>query len=331
MNNLTSLPLRGTAARISGDEDDFDWVMAPSAVKCLSLAAFVAYDFPPRETLLAPWLQSSSINMLTAYRGTGKTWVALSIALAVASGGRFLTFNAPAAKRVLYIDGEMAGVELQERAVQLLKSMPEIAPENFMVINPDLQERPLPDIATKSGQLELVRWTANADLIVVDNLSSLARTGIENDAESWGPVADWALSMRREGRAVLFVHHAGKSGKQRGTSKREDVLDTSIVLNPQSDATRGASFDWEWTKARGLHGADVQPLRAELITSSSGDLTWSRSSRGGEKLAQVQLLKSRGMKVRQVADQLGMSRSAAGRLFKQCSGELDDVPSSHPL
>ena len=54
----------------------------------------------------------------------------------------------------------------------------------------------------------------------------------ENDADSWVPVQAWALAQRRAGRSVLFVHHAGKSGLQRGTSRKEDVLDTVIALRP---------------------------------------------------------------------------------------------------
>ena len=61
---------------------------------------------------------------------------------------------------------------------------------------------------------------------MVDSLSTLCRSGVENESESWLPVQEWALRLRRNGVSVLFVHHAGKSGKQRGTSRREDVLDT---------------------------------------------------------------------------------------------------------
>ena len=54
------------------------------------------------------------------------------------------------------------------------------------------------------------------------------------------------LSMlRRRGVSVLIVHHAGKGGEQRGTSRREDVLDTSISLRRPSDylPTEGARFE----------------------------------------------------------------------------------------
>ena len=65
--------------------------------------------------MLAPWLPEKGLAMIFAPRGVGKTWVALSIAHAIASGGDFLRWRAPQPRRVLYIDGEMPAVTLQER------------------------------------------------------------------------------------------------------------------------------------------------------------------------------------------------------------------------
>jgi putative DNA primase/helicase len=274
-------------------------------------------QFPPREVLLAPWLVSSSINMLTAYRGTGKTWAALSIATAVASAGQFLTFQAPAPKQVLYIDGEMPAIQLQERLRYIVEMMPAFNPDNLAIISPDIQSRPLPDLSTLAGQIEFNCWTDKADLIVVDNLSSLARTGVENDAESWTAIARWALRMRREGRAVLFIHHAGKSGQQRGTSKREDLLDTSILLTRPEDAEPGACFTWEWSKARGLHGKDMEPLHAELVAGATGRLAWTCRSDGDIRLAEARVLKAQGKSVRQASEEMGISKTTVGRLFKR--------------
>jgi RecA-family ATPase len=50
--------------------------------------------------------------MLYGQRGLGKTHVALGIAYAVASGGAFLRWRAPVPRRVLYVDGEMAAVDI---------------------------------------------------------------------------------------------------------------------------------------------------------------------------------------------------------------------------
>lgn len=299
---------------------------APTVV-CVPLDVFLDFEFPPRETLLSPWLFSSSINMLTAYRGTGKTWATLSIGLAAASGGQFLSFKATAPKRVLYIDGEMPGIELQARIRKIKAMMPDFEPDNFRVINPDIQTKPLPDISTLTGQIELNAWTDTADLIVVDNLSSLARTGVENDAESWTAIATWAMRMRREGRALLFVHHAGKNGQQRGTSKREDLLDISILLSRPDDAPPGACFVWEWSKFRGIHGADAEPLRAELKTSPLGNLIWSFQTSGDARREEVRRLRADGLTVRQIAAELGASKTVIGRYAKQLETEAEQYRS----
>ena len=66
--------------------------------------------------------------------------------------------------------------------------------------------------------------------MILDNLSALCVSGKENEGESWLPVQRWALRLRQRGISVLFVHHAGKGGAQRGTSRREDLLDVVINL-----------------------------------------------------------------------------------------------------
>jgi putative DNA primase/helicase len=72
------------------------------------------------------------------------------------------------------------------------------------------------------------------ELVILDNLSTLT-TGRENEAESWLPVQQWALSLRRRGISVLLDHHAGRNGEQREASKREDVLDTMLTLRHPAD------------------------------------------------------------------------------------------------
>ena len=65
--------------------------------------------------LLDPILPERSLAMLYAPRGIGKSWLSLSIGLAVASGQSLLRWSAPRPRNVLYVDGEMPLVSLQER------------------------------------------------------------------------------------------------------------------------------------------------------------------------------------------------------------------------
>ncbi|MBW2470952.1 MAG: hypothetical protein JRE18_02625 [Deltaproteobacteria bacterium] len=101
--------------------------------------------------------------------------------------------------------------------------------------------------------------------MIIDNLSTLVRTGQENDAEGWLSIQAWALAQRAAGRSVLFIHHSGKGGSQRGTSRREDVLDTVINLRQPGDYTpdQGAVFEVHFEKARGIYGDDTKPFEAK--------------------------------------------------------------------
>ena len=60
------------------------------SLRVIGLTQFVNEKLRPREHLLSPWLLSQSLNMIYAWRGVGKTHVALGIAYAVATGGNFL-------------------------------------------------------------------------------------------------------------------------------------------------------------------------------------------------------------------------------------------------
>jgi hypothetical protein len=65
---------------------------------------------------------------------------------------------------------------------------------------------------------------------------------------------------------VLFVAHAGKSKQQRGTSKKEDVMDVVIKLDHSQDYQQemGAASTVEFEKARHLSGDDARNFEASL-------------------------------------------------------------------
>ncbi len=97
------------------DEAEVVDIPTGGRLKAVSIEAFLRMELPPREMLLGLWLPGQGLVMVFAPRGVGKTYVALGIAYAVSSGGQFLKWEAPKARRVLYIDGEMPGVVMQER------------------------------------------------------------------------------------------------------------------------------------------------------------------------------------------------------------------------
>lgn len=296
---------------------------APVAV---DLADLLAANFPPRQMLMAPWLQTQSLGMIYAWRGVGKTHVALGIAYALASGGEFLGWTAPDPVPVLYLDGEMPGAALRERMARIVEAATTEPPAGHLrFITPDVQaDGIMPDLATYEGQDAVQAVLGDALVIVVDNLSCLVRrAGKENEAESWQIVAEWGLRMRAAGRSVVFIHHAGKGGQQRGTSKREDLLDTSILLKRPSDymPEEGARFEIHFEKARALFGKDVDPVEAKLVTDATGRQSWTlRPVTEGTEHQMIELAEL-GLSQADIAREMGCHRSTVLRTLRRAEDE----------
>jgi putative DNA primase/helicase len=192
----------------------------------LSLHQLFALNIKPRGMVLDPIIPEKGLAMLYAARGTGKTHVALGIACAVAAGVRFLRWHAPRPRRVLFIDGEMPAAALRDRLAAIVGSQP---PPLLTVLAGDLTEGGIGNLAAPALQAELEPHLDGVELVVLDNLASLTAAWRDN-AVVWLPIQEWLLRLRRRGISVLIVHHAGKSGDQRGTSRREHMLDTTIGL-----------------------------------------------------------------------------------------------------
>ena len=288
-----------------------------------TMSDFLSMTLPERDYLLHPVIPSQGIVIIFAPRGIGKTFAALSAALAVAGGLYVYNWRASRANRVLYVDGEMPAITMQERLSALACGMaaPEHAMQNFSILTPDMQPRPMPDLSTTAGQNALEPFLTGVKLLVLDNLSTLCRTGKENESQSWQSMQSWLLDLRRRGMAVLLVHHAGKSGDQRGTSAREDIMDTVISLKRPKvyNMAEGARFQVHLTKARGIVGDDALPFEVHL-RSENNLLHWEVQEMAEAEMEQIKRLLTEGLTVRECAEEMGISKSAAHRLKQRIEG-----------
>lgn len=291
----------------------------------VSLGDFLARELPPRKLLMRPWLPRQGLAMIHAYRGIGKTHLALAVGYAVASGTGLLGWHAPAPAGVLLLDGEMPAPALQERLAQMVASADVEASAPFLIMTPDLQpkSRPAFNLTDPEDQLYLEEKLEGISLIVVDNLATLCRTGKTNDADSWLPVQEWALRQRAAGRSVLFIHHSGKSGAQRGTSAKEDVLDTVIGLRRPSDYSNaeGARFEVHFEKARGFAGTDADAIEAALETGPDGATGWVAKPLEDLIYERVIDLYSEGLKQTEIAEEVGRHKSNVSRMLRRARDE----------
>jgi putative DNA primase/helicase len=278
---------------------------------------FINLDIPAREMLLNPVLPERSLAMLYAPRGVGKSWLSLSIGLAVAGGASLLRWSAPRQRNVLYIDGEMPLVSLQERLKAISLGFSNGIPNNgFRILAADQIECGI-NLCDEDGQRSLDPLLHDVDLLILDNLSTLCTTGSERAGDAWVTMQNWLLRLRRQGVAVLLVHHAGTNGRQRGTSRREDALDTVIALRRPEDyfPEQGARFEVHFEKLRNrVDGDGAIPFEASIAADGQEGIRWSSRDLTPPILKRASELFSDGLTVREVAAILRVSKSEAGRL-----------------
>ncbi len=286
---------------------------------------FLTLDVPPREMLLDPILPERSLAMLYAPRGVGKTLLGLSTGLAVSSGSPLLRWSAPKPRQVLYVDGEMPLVSLQERLRAISIGLDARIPnDGFGILAADQTESGI-SLGTVDGQRAIEPLLDGIDLLILDNLSTLCTTGSESASDAWVPMQNWLLSLRRKGIAVLLVHHAGTNGRQRGTSRREDALDTVIALRRPEDYSpeQGARFEVHFEKLRHRVEGDGAIAFEARLTDAGDGVRWTSYDLRPPIFKQAAELYGQGLSVRQVAASLRISKSEAGRLrLKALDGGL---------
>lgn len=296
-----------------------------NTLRAVELADFLAMELPPRELILSPWLPKAGLCMIHARPGVGKTHLSLNIAYSVATGSPFLNWRVDHPKGVLFIDGEMPAAVLQERLAQIVAMHGHrSAPKKLLFVTPDFQDLGMPDLGTTAGQNQINHFiTDDIDLVIVDNLSCLVRTGKENDSDSWQPVQTWALNLRAKGKSVLFIHHSSKGGVQRGSSKKEDVLDTVISLKRGEDYSqdKGACFIVSFEKARGFHGNDAKPFEAQLATNPCGKTGWVTRSLEESTYDKVVSLLNDGLSQKEISDELKISKGTVSKYVKRAKEE----------
>ena len=235
---------------------------------------FANKEFDEAEVMLQVKASDSSVlhhpsaGEIHAYRGVGKTNLTIGLLNALATGSEFLCYKATRPFRTIDFDGEMAGSDLQES----LSLLAEESSNFHLVARCEQADNLMPSIATSAGlawyEEAIIR--TKAEVAVFDNWSTLANIGT-NDEEAFYDFSAWCRKMRLRGVSVIYLHHDGKSGTQRGHSKPEDPLDWVIGLSWPANyrGQEGLKCNLEFEKCR-------KPVReyAKIAITLEPDGTW---------------------------------------------------------
>jgi hypothetical protein len=239
-----------------------EWVAAVGRA-VLTPAEISKLNLPKRAPVLGTWFLEGDLGFIYGPRGLGKTWLAMLMARAISDGKSIGPWAATESRKVLYVDGEMAVDASLERAEQLAQG----SEDNFFLLHHESL------FALTGKVLNLTALEAQAALtaaclargvrvLFLDNISCLL-TLKENESDAWGErVLPWLLELRRHRIAVVFVHHAGRNGLMRGTSKREDAAFWSIKLSEAKGEhnREGASFVAMFDKNRNSTNEETPSL-----------------------------------------------------------------------
>lgn len=297
-------------------------VIQPLSAMIVSALQLAEMDLPKRESIIDSLLKTSSLNMLYAVRGLGKTWIALWMAISIARGEKFLEYSVPKARNVLFIDGEMPLSDLKAR-VRALGAEDTSGLYFLPSESLHLNDRPL-NIQNDGDQQrivdalhELKEQGINIEVLIFDNLSSLSSGVDENDNTEQEDLLRWFMHLRHMGYAVVLVHHAGKSGDQRGASRREDLLDTVMKLEKDQDEhpgdVQGAHFIFTFTKTR---GETPKPYALDVLLTANFEGVLSFTMRNAANI-------SAGMKVLKcIQNKNPKTQKALALLMKKSTGSV---------
>ena len=293
-------------------------------------------ELKPRDYIVYPVFPTQGIVMAHSWRGTGKTWFGLAVSLSIATGPRgadaphhLFSWSVPARKRVVYVDGEMPLNSIQERYRKLVRG-----DHRFDLNSPEFGSLPekgfwncisrdthaIPHIGSSEGQRFIEGFLEEDTVLFLDNMSSLAPGGKEGQ-EEWFPVQEWLLRLRHRGIHILFFHHSGKGGTQRGASGREDVIDTSLQLRhpPDYNEAEGLRCEVHMEKLRGgAKGESAWPFEISMEQDQvEGSVTLVHKPLKQLTEQRAFEMFDAGMRPQDVQEDLHISRFAAYRLQKK--------------
>ena len=160
----------------------------------------------------------------------------------------------------------------------------------------------------------------NIKVVVLDNLSTLASGMKENDSFAWEQVNNWLLQFRHHKIAVIMVHHAGRNGQARGTSKREDAAFWVMALDDarkHSDDKTGARFVSRFTKPSRNTQKEVPDYEWHITTDAeTGKVNFDYES--AQSLDVFRKLIEDGVTdCTQLSEELGVSKGTVSKWAKK--------------
>ena len=201
---------------------------------------------------------AGGLTLLYGMKGTYKSFVALSLAHAIATGDPWIGGRTTTPGTVVYVVAEGKG--FFRRRVEALGCA--AAPIRYVTVPVNLFRKG--EAAAFAEHVRAQLGETPVALFVFDTLARSMVGGEENSNSDMGTVVEAAQSLQHgSGAAVLLVHHTGKDGlTARGAYALNAAAD--VVLRLEKTGDRAVTLTFENTK----DWAEPDPLRLALVAAA---------------------------------------------------------------
>jgi len=191
--------------------------------------------------LVEPILPAGAVAQLYGESETGKTFVALDMALSIATGRPWLGSHSATQGRVIYVAAEgLLGLKKRLLAWMDYHSVESAQLGRFRLLGEGLQLAEQGHIDGLVSQVEATFPTPDVALVVLDTQARCTEGLDENSAKEMGVAIAAADRIKREtGATVLLIHHTGyDKSHARGSTAVRAALECQIELRAKNSRER---------------------------------------------------------------------------------------------
>ena len=240
-----------------------------------SAAALCDLELPDSPWLLPGLIAEGGLNLIAGEVASGKTWLALDLGLAAATGGMAWGRHFGTPTPTLYLGCDNNWSTLARRVKELVAGREIPGPADFHVCDAAL------DLGSPEGiqTLERLVTDTGARMVVIDVLARYMRGVDENAAGEVAPVLTGLRAFaNRHGVTLVILHHLNKSKgivgqlleRIRGSIEFAGAVDTVLVLTVQGE---GMDAKRMLRQKKNRDGEEAADMTFEIVPGADAGLT----------------------------------------------------------
>lgn len=216
---------------------------------------------PPLKWRVRGVLPADGLAGLYGPSASGKSFLALDMAAAIAEGSRWFDCRVETAP-VVYaaLEGE-AGFKLRAQAWEAHKGR--TLPDGLLMMMQPFELTDPRDIS------DLAAVVPAGAVVFLDTLNRAAPTADENSSKDMGEILEGAKRLQSLiGGLVVLVHHTGKDATKglRGHSSLFAAMDAAVEVSRDGD-----NREWKVAKSKDGEDGDAHPFRLQVETLGTDD------------------------------------------------------------